>query len=354
MKLPLNTMYSTLLDRILLSTNEDERSVYLIKLSLLEPNCHFEPGDIVFICPENNPKFVKRILSILQIPSNIIIKDVNGYTYSIEEALLKHYELQFKTSILEQFPKENPVDFWTYLAELRTKKGKFFQAQDVLTWLKPMRPRAYSIASAQSKLSNALELVVGLVTFRDIRGGVCEGLSSGFLCRRLQIGQKLNIYLKSSKFRLPENTNCPIIMIGPGTGIAPFKAFLEHRAITKAKGPSWLFFGGRHQANDFILKDFLQNLLNQNILTRLDTAFSRDQAYKIYVQDRMRENSQLLWDWIQQGAYLYICGDAKFMAKDVESVILEILQKEGQFNLETAQNYLKNLRSSGRYQKDVY
>ena len=145
-----------------------------------------------------------------------------------------------------------------------------------------------------------------MVTFRDVKGGVCEGLSSGFLCKRLDIGDTVKIYLKPSRFRLPEDVSRPVIMVGPGTGIAPFKAFLEYRKAIQASGPNWLFVGGRHRENDFLLKDFLENLQKEKYLTRLDLAFSRDQDYKIYVQDRMKENAKELWDWFRQGAYFYI------------------------------------------------
>lgn len=354
MKLPENIIHSTFISRILLSANEDERSVYLIKLSLPDTQYHFEPGDIVFVYPENNPESVARILSLLQIQADIKIEDTDGQAYSLEEGLLKHYELRLKSSVLEQFPEEKRDDFWFCLEALGAQKGTAFEAKDVLSWLRPMRPRAYSIASAHIQLPNAVELVVGLVSFPGVNGEVCEGLSSGFLCRRLQAGQSLNIYIKSSKFRLPEDSSLPIIMVGPGTGIAPFKAFLEYRAVTKATGANWLFCGGRHRANDFVLKNFLEELQERKVLTRIDTAFSRDQDYKIYVQDRMRENSKLLWEWFQQGAYFYICGDAKHMAKDVEAALLDIIQKEGQLSLEEAQQYLKDLRLAGRYQKDVY
>ena len=351
MKLPENAIQTTFISRTLLSANEDERSVYLIRLSLPDAQHRFEPGDIVFVYPENNPQWITRVLAILQIQSETRIEDAEGQSCSIEEVLSKQYELRLKPSILEQFPEEKRVDFWTCLEELYKQKGKDFDVKDVLSWLRPMRPRAYSIASAQVHLPNAVELVVGLVSFQGVDGENCEGLSSGFLCRRLQEGQGLTISIKTSKFRLPKDPTIPVIMVGPGTGIAPFKAFLEYRSATKATGANWLFFGGRHKANDFILKDFLEN---QTTLTRIDTAFSRDQDYKIYVQDRMRENSKLLWTWFQQGACFYICGDAKHMAKDVEAMLLEIFQEEGALSVEDAHQYLKDLRLAGRYQKDVY
>lgn len=353
MKLPENVILSTLLQRKLLSGNEDERSVYLLRLSIENEKCSFEPGDVVFICPENNPKLITRTLAILQAKKEAYVVNDEGLSMTLGEALKSQYELRLRSSVLASFEGKQD-DFWSCLADLRAKKEDAFCEQDVLRWLKPMRPRAYSIASAQKFLSNVLELVVGLVSFRDAKGGINEGLSSGFLCRRLKVGETVKIYIKPSRFRLPKDSTRPVIMVGPGTGIAPFKAFLEYRNVTKASGPNWLFFGGRHRLNDFILHDFLNDLQQKGCLTRLDVAFSRDQAFKIYVQDKMRENSKLLWDWFRQGAYFYICGDGKNMAKDVEATLLSIIQKEEHLSLEEAEIYLKDLRMAGRYQKDVY
>ena len=354
MKLPENVITSILIRRELLSHNEDEKSVYLLRFALPDASASFEPGDVVFICPENNPQLVARVLAILQADKNAAVINDEGVKMPLEEALKSEYELRLRPSVLAQFPEEQAADFWICLAELRAKCGESFDEQTILSWLKPMRPRAYSIASAQKLLPNVLELIVGLVTFRDVKGGVCEGLSSGFLCRRLQIGDNVRIYIKPSRFRLPEDPKRPVIMVGPGTGIAPFKAFLEYRKATQATGENWLFFGGRHRENDFILKDFLEDLQKNHYLAQLDLAFSRDQAYKIYVQDRMKERAHMLWDWLRQGAYFYICGDAKHMAKDVEETLLTIIQEEEHLSLEEAQIYLKDLRLAGRYQKDVY
>ena len=352
MKLPENVILSTFLQRKLLSANEDERSVYLLRLSIENKKCSFEPGDVVFICPENSPKLIARALAILQAKAEAHVVNDDGVEMTLGEALKSQYELRLRSSVLDSFQGKED-DLWACLADLKAQKDSFCE-QDILTWLKPMRPRAYSIASAQKLYPNVLEVVVGLVSFRDVKGGINEGLSSGFLCRRLKIGETVKIYVKPSRFRLPEDSTRPVIMVGPGTGIAPFKAFLEHRDITKASGPNWLFFGGRHRLNDFILHDFLDDLQQKGCLTRLDVAFSRDQEFKIYVQDRMRENSKLLWDWFRQGAYFYICGDGKNMAKDVEETLLSIIQKEEHLTLEEAKIYLKDLRMAGRYQKDVY
>ena len=353
MKLPDNIITSTVLSRELLSKNEDDKNVYLIRLSLPQ-DTFFEPGDVVFVCPKNNPKLITRLLTIVQAQASDTVTNEEGESFSLQEALESQYELRIKTSLLETLPETIREDFWAGLAELRFKEGNHFCAQTLISWLKPMRPRAYSIASAQKMLPNALELVVGLVTYRDVKGGVCEGLSSGFLCKRLTLGDSVKIYLKPSRFRLPEDDTRPVIMVGPGTGIAPFKAFLEHRKKTGATGENWLFFGGRHRANDFLLQDFLETLQKEKVLTRLDVAFSRDQDYKIYVQDRMQEQAKLLWDWFRRGAYFYICGEAKHMAKDVEAALLAIIQAEEHLSFEEAQVYLKDLRLAGRYQKDVY
>lgn len=353
MKLPEKVMSSTLLKRTLLSGNEDEKSVYLLRLSIPDMDCSFEPGDVVFICPENSPKLVSRALAILQADFKDPVTTEEGVTLPLGEALKSQYELRLRPSVWASFENQED-DFWACLADLRAQRGGEFSSQNTLNWLKPMRPRAYSIASSQKHLPGILELIVGLVTFRDVKGGICEGLSSGFLCKRLQEGETLNIYIKPSRFRLPDDTTRPVIMVGPGTGVAPFKAFLEHRKAVQATGPNWLFFGGRHRLSDFLLKDFFEELQEEGYLNRLDLAFSRDQEVKIYVQDRMKEHAKELWDWLRQGGYFYICGDAKCMAKDVEQTLLNIIQEQEHLSLEEAQTYLKDLRLAGRYQKDVY
>ena len=228
-------MHSTLIKRDLLSRNEDEKSVYLLRLSLPDPQCKFEPGDIVFICPENSPSWIARTLAILQADASKIVVNEEGERTSLEEALKSEYELRLRPSVLSRFSEEQANDFWLCLAELRAQKGAAFGEQDVLSWLKPMRPRAYSIASVQKLLPNVLEVIVGLVTFRDVKGAVCEGLSSGFLCKRLPIGGTVKRYVTPSRFRLPEDTTRPVIMVGPGTGIPPFKAFFVKMADDKSR-----------------------------------------------------------------------------------------------------------------------
>lgn len=344
-----NVFTARVLHRSLLSLGPTTKPIYCIQFSCPK-GYTFEPGDVVFVHAKNDPKWVQRALSILKATGKEQVTGPNGAQWTLEEALLEHYELRFKANVWEQVPSELKDDFWGCLA--------WYQQQSIVTnlgrYLLPMRPRAYSIASAQKLAPDRFDLVLALVTYRTVEGGICEGLSSGFLCKRIQVGDEVPLHIIASKFRLPKDDSRPVIMVGPGTGIAPFKAFLEYRKAVGAPGPNWLFFGGRHQANDFILKDFLESMQADGFLTRLDLAFSRDQDHKVYVQHRMLEHAKELWDWFRRGAYFYICGDARGMAKDVESTLLTIIQQEERLSLAEAQIYLKDLRRESRYQMDVY
>ena len=355
MKLPENVMHSVMLERQLLSKHIDEKSVYLIRFAIADAYCKFEPGDVVFICPKNNPDWVTRILQYVRLTGDeLVVEKDSNQQLPLREILSSHYELILRPSVLSELGLKDSVDFWPTLVHLYEKAGSDFNIDTLLSWLKPMRPRAYSIASCQAAKPGVLELIVGLVTFRDINGGICEGLSSGFLCKRLQEGDSVTIYVKSTRFKLPQEPKSPVIMVGPGTGIAPFKAFLEARALEASNGGNWLFFGGRHRDNDFLLENQLAEYQKDGVLTYLDVAFSRDQDHKVYVQHKMVEKADVLWSWLQRGAYFYICGDAKLMAKDVESTLINIIAEQGHFDMEGAQAYLKALKQQGRYQKDVY
>ena len=182
-----------------------------------------------------------------------------------------------------------------------------------------------------------------------------SGLCTSYLCEELGINKdKLNFTVhRAAKFKLPEDNNTDIIMVGPGTGIAPFVAFLQERVAKEAKGANWLFFGERNRSQDFFYEDFLQDLVSKDLLL-LDLAFSRDQEHKIYVQDRMYERAADLWQWLESGAHLYVCGDAKHMAKDVDSTLLQVIREQGNLSLSEARDYIKFLRHNDRYQRDVY
>jgi sulfite reductase (NADPH) flavoprotein alpha-component len=183
------------------------------------------------------------------------------------------------------------------------------------------------------------------------RGGVCSTL----LADRIEPGDRLPIYIQpNKKFRLPQDPTAPVIMVGPGTGIAPFRAFLHERRVSGASGRNWLFFGDRSASTDFLYREELESMRAAGHLTQLDTAFSRDQEHKIYVQDLMMQNARQLWSWLQEGAYLYICGDAARMAKDVDRTLHEIVQERGGKQPEAAESYIQVLKDDRRYQRDVY
>jgi len=220
--------------------------------------------------------------------------------------------------------------------------------------LEPLQPRLYSISSSPKADPGRVCLTVDAVRY-SINGRLREGLASTFLDNRVSPGAPLKVYVqKAHGFALTEDGATPIIMVGPGTGIAPFRAFLQERMATNATGPAWLFFGHQHSACDFFYREELEGLQSAGALSRLSLAWSRDGDKKVYVQDRMREESAELFAWLERGAHFYVCGDAQRMAKDVEGALIDIVSTCGRKSPEDAQAYVKALRTSGRYQTDVY
>jgi sulfite reductase (NADPH) flavoprotein alpha-component len=226
--------------------------------------------------------------------------------------------------------------------------------QELLAALETLRPRLYSISSSLRAHPAEVHLTVGVVRYQAnnrARKGVC----STFLADRVQPGDPLRIFVqRSHDFRLPSDSSLPIIMVGPGTGIAPFRAFLEERHAQKHAGKNWLFFGDQRERCDFLFERELRMYLDSALLTRLSTAFSRDGAEKVYVQHRMLEHAQELWRWLDAGAHFYVCGDAKRMAQDVDQALAAIVREQGGLSPDGAQAYLQELRKSNRYQRDVY
>ena len=226
--------------------------------------------------------------------------------------------------------------------------------QDLFNILQRLMPRMYSIASSQRAHPGQVHLTVRVVLY-DAHGRHRQGVTSGMLGHRAPAGGKLPVFLdKNDHFRLPVDNNVPVIMIGPGTGIAPFRAFLEEREALGAKGDNWLVFGDQRAASDYLYQEQFEGMQKSGLLTKLQTAFSRDQATKIYVQDRLREASDELFAWLERGAHFYVCGDASRMAKDVEQVLLESIAKGISGSPEQAAEYLKKMKADQRYQRDVY
>ena len=217
-----------------------------------------------------------------------------------------------------------------------------------------LTPRMYSIASSQMLYPENVQTTVRVVRY-DAHGRTRQGLASGHLGERAPVGATMPIFLHANGlFRLPEDGSAPVIMVGPGTGIAPFRAFLEERQAKGEKGENWLFFGEQRRALDYLYQDEFEGMHKDGFLTRLDTAFSRDQAKKVYVQDRIQEHAAELYAWLERGAYFYVCGDATRMAKDVELALLDSIAKGSNGTLEHAEEYLAGMKKQKRYQRDVY
>jgi sulfite reductase (NADPH) flavoprotein alpha-component len=220
--------------------------------------------------------------------------------------------------------------------------------------LRKLTPRLYSIASSLNEVEDEVHLTLGVVEY-EAHGHLHQGGASSYLGHRLKENEEVLIYVESNdNFRLPEDSSKPVIMIGPGTGIAPFRAFLQERAVQEASGDNWIFFGNPHFTEDFLYQTEWQEFLADGVLTRIDLAFSRDQEHKIYVQHRIIEQAKEIWNWLQRGAHLYVCGDEKRMAHDVHQALLDVATTIGGYSDEEAENYLVELRKEGRYQKDVY
>jgi sulfite reductase (NADPH) flavoprotein alpha-component len=219
-----------------------------------------------------------------------------------------------------------------------------------------MKPRLYSIASATALRANRMDLAIVVVRYENFRKRERYGVASHHLCHRLPLRQPISAFIAHSKFKLPGDNSKDVIMVGPGTGIAPFRAFLQERAVLRAAGKvvgrNWLFFGEQYRASNFYYREEFEHWQASGDLTYLDLAFSRDQDYKIYVQDRMRERGGELWHWLRGGAHFYVCGEAAHMAKDVEHALLEIIRRHG--GMDTPENFLRQLKEENRYQRDVY
>ena len=346
-----------------------DKNIRHIEIDLEESGLNYQAGDSLGVWFTNNSLLVEDLLKTLKInPSEII--QINNEPLIIKDVLINTYEL---TQLHPDFVKDY-ADI-THQEELLkiSKNSKNLQnfikdrqiidvvkqfpskisSTSLIKILRKITPRLYSISSSQSEVEEEVHLTVSVVEY-DAFGFLHQGGASGHL-NNLQPDSNVKVYVEASDhFRLPENTNLPIIMIGPGTGIAPFRAFLQERAAKKSSGKNWLFFGNPYFAEDFLYQTEWQNFQDEGILNRIDLAFSRDQDEKIYVQNRILEASEELWKWIVDGAHIYVCGDESRMAKDVNDALIHVILNEGKMNKEDAVKYLDNLRRNGRYQKDVY
>ena len=373
-----NPYISRVLVNVLMTLAGSEKETRHIELAL-EPGMEYTPGDAVGIVPENRPSEVAEVLAQLHFKGDERVLDHYKVEISLEEALRTRLAIgKLTRSAVNAYAKIAPESvpglgelkslalpdnrslaeeyIWgrEFIDLITEYPGGITQPQQLFTVLARLTPRMYSIASSQSWVKDAVHTIVRVVYYTSHQRDR-QGLCSGHLGERAPEGSTMPIFLHSNNnFRLPENTDTPIIMIGPGTGIAPFRAFLQHRKAHGHKGENWLFFGEQHRASDFLYREDLEGMFKDGILTRFDTAFSRDQAQKIYVQDRMRENDAELYRWLERGAHFYVCGDANRMAKDVEVALLDAIANGQKCSPDEAQEYLAGMKKARRYQTDVY
>jgi sulfite reductase (NADPH) flavoprotein alpha-component len=369
-----NPFQATVLENIKLNGRGSAKETYHLELSLEGSGLIYQPGDTLGIWVENHSSLVDGLLAFKKFnpDTKLQIKDTE---ITLFEFLQKQAELTtISGSFLSAYTAfvNDPADAHALNNILADKQAlsSFVYGRDIWDLLQqypstineeqfaaillPLQPRLYSIASSLEAHPEEVHLTVGRVVY-EANQREHRGVASNFIADVLQPGQLVSVFIDTNEsFRLPENTETATIMVGPGTGIAPFRAFVEHRAETGATGKNWLFFGDQHFTTDFLYQIEWQRFLKQGALTRMNTAFSRDTSSKIYVQHRMLQNAQDLFQWLQEGAHFYVCGDAKRMAKDVKQTLVQIVQEQGKMEQEAALDYVKQLVKSGRYQEDTY
>ncbi|WP_421595492.1 NADPH-dependent assimilatory sulfite reductase flavoprotein subunit [Rahnella sp. PD4] len=349
---------------------DSDKDVRHLEIDLGDSGLRYQPGDALGIWFENDPQLVQEIVELLWLKGDEIV-EVNDKKLPLSQALQHHIELtQNTTPIIEKYAALSRDEDLTGLladkpalqqyaqtvpfADMIRRAPTELDAQQLVDLLRPLTPRLYSIASSQAETETEVHITVGVVRY-EIDGRSRSGGASGFLADRLEEDGEVKVFIEhNDNFRLPADPEKPVIMIGPGTGIAPFRAFIQQRDNDGATGKNWLFFGNPHFTDDFLYQVEWQRYVKDGLLTNISLAWSRDQAEKVYVQDKLREQGAEVWQWLQEGAHVYVCGDANRMAKDVEQALLEIIAQYGEMDLETADEYLSELRLDRRYQRDVY
>jgi len=357
-----------------LSTPDSEKDTRHFEVDLTNWGLNFEPGDSVAVYPTNDPSLVNEILRALNaIGDEQVI--ANKTQKPFREALLKDFSItqptpKFLKAIVERasaapmlkelLHSDRKGDLQNYLWGAETidflidhPSAKFTPAEFV-TLLTKLQPRLYSVASSLRVFPDRVHFIVDVVQYES-RGRVRKGVCSTFMAERAD-SVPVPVYPSSAKhFHMPEDLNTPLIMIGPGTGIAPFRAFLQERQALGAKGKNWLFYGAQREKCDYAYKEDWEKFSSDGLLTRLDCAWSRDQAHKIYVQHKLLENAAEIWKWIDgEGAQFFVCGDARRMAKDVDAALRKIVQEQGGKSVDDANAYVEQLKNDKRYKRDVY
>ena len=358
-----------------LNKEGSEKETWHYEFTLAGSGLQYEVGDSMGIYAQNNPRLVQDMLDALHFSGDEEVKNKEGEVFPIREGLLKHYQItqpskQFLEAIVERsdstgelaelLDPERKKELEHYLWGLEIidflldSPSIRFTPEEFVGKLRKLLPRLYSIASSLKAFPEQVHFVVASVRYES-RGRKREGVATTFLADRVDKDTPVPMFVHVAKgFRLPEDTNTSIIMVGPGTGVAPFRGYLQERKAIGASGKNWLFFGEQRSQCDYFYQSEFEALQQDGVLTRLHTAFSRDQGYKVYVQHRLLENSKELYAWLQEGAHFYVCGDATRMAKDVDTALHRIVEKEGGLSSEAAAAYIEGLRKEKRYKRDVY
>lgn len=349
---------------------DSEKDVRHIEIDLGDSGLRYQPGDALGVWYQNDPALVKELVELLWLKGDEPVT-VDGKTLSLAEALQWHFELTVNTgNIVENYATLTRSETLLPLVGDKAQLQHYaattpivdmvrfspaqLDAQALVDLLRPLTPRLYSIASSLAEVESEVHVTVGVVRY-EIEGRARAGGASSFLADRVEEEGEVRVFIEhNDNFRLPANPQTPVIMIGPGTGIAPFRAFMQQRAADGAEGKNWLFFGNPHFTEDFLYQVEWQRYVKEGVLSRIDLAWSRDQKEKVYVQDKLRQQGAELWRWINDGAHIYVCGDANRMAKDVEQALLEVIAEFGGMDIEAADEFLSELRIERRYQRDVY
>ncbi|MCM3267831.1 assimilatory sulfite reductase (NADPH) flavoprotein subunit [Paenibacillus elgii] len=370
-----NPFQAAVLENLNLNGRGSDRETRHLEISLEGSNLQYEPGDSLGVYPKNHPRLVDELTQAMSWNREELVPvDKNGIERPLLEALTSYYEITVLTKpLLEQaaalFPDSGLQELLAagHEQELRAYiknrdlldlvqdyQLKGVSGKEFVSILRKLPPRLYSISSSPKAYPDEVHLTVRKVQY-EAHGRERYGVCSAYIADHLELGDSLPVFIQHNpNFKLPQNPDTPIIMIGPGTGAAPFRAFLGEREESGAQGKTWLFFGDRHFSTDFLYQVEWQRWLKDGVLTRMDVAFSRDTDEKVYVQHRLLEHGKELYQWLEDGASIYVCGDEKHMAHDVHAALLTIIEREGGLSSEAAAEYLARLLQDKRYQRDVY
>src|SRR5579863_4072145 len=369
-----NPYVATVTENRLLTGPGSEKETRHIEIDLGDSGLQYLPGDSAGILPVNTCDAVDDVISRLQFSGDEPVTDFYGKATTVREALTSWLMIgKLSSSTVRQWAAitshpdltgliqagaKDKLDAYLWGREfldlLEHAPAKLQDPQQLFKLLPRLAPRLYSIASSQALYPKEVHLSIRVVKYESYGRARC-GVCSTYVGERTPPGGKLPIFIHSNQlFRLPADPNVRVIMVGPGTGVAPFRAYLQHKEAGMGRWPMWLFFGDQRASQDFLYRDELEAWVQNGVLQRLDTAFSRDQKFKIYVQDRIRENSAELWKWLDEGAYFYVCGDSKRMAPDVEAALLEAIAVHSGKGPDYANEFLAGMKKQKRYLRDIY